>query len=292
MESISQPWTSLLPLYKIPHTRWPLWSIKRRQSVLGSTDMEMDQTAIALQYSLNSVHTSHRFKAMDKRADRSLVLIGSGPGIGRHVAAEFARRRFNNIALVARSPTQLAEDKAAIETAAGSQVNVKTFAVDVTDTAKFRSTLDNIGQVFGPPECVYFNAARVIPTQFFVVKEEEILYDFRTNVTALHAAAEWAFPQLVALKESDAQARPSFLVTSSLLPKFPIADLFVLSMVKAAQRNMVQSLSDVYGPQGVHVGIIAVGGPVDPSSPTWNPPNIAARAWDFFDQDDFEIEIV
>ncbi|KAJ6445040.1 short-chain alcohol protein [Purpureocillium lavendulum] len=226
------------------------------------------------------------------RTDRSLVLIGSGPGIGRHVAVEFARKRFNKVALIARNPAQLADDKAVVEAAAGEQVTVKTFAVDVTDTAKFRSTLDDIRKVFGAPECVYFNAARVIPTQFFAVKEEETLYAFKTNVTALYATAEWALPQLVALKASDPDAQPSFLVTNSLLPKFPIADLFVLSMVKAAQRNMMQSLSDVYAPQGVHVGVIAVGGPVDPSAPTLNPPNIAARAWEFFNQNDFEVEIM
>ncbi|GJN66302.1 hypothetical protein PLICBS_000319 [Purpureocillium lilacinum] len=230
---------------------------------------------------------------MANRTDRSLVLIGSGPGIGRHVAIEYARKRFNKIALVARNPTQLAEDKAAVEAAVvDGKVDVQTFAVDITDTAKFRAELENIGRVVGTPECVYFNAARIIPTPFFQATEEDILYDFKINCTALYAAAEWAFPQLVDLKRSDSQARPSFLVTSSLLPKYPIADLFILSMVKAAQRNMVQSLSDVYKPQGVHVGVIAVGGPVSPSSATLNPTNIAARAWDFFNQDDFEIEIL
>ncbi|GJN80244.1 hypothetical protein PLIIFM63780_003769 [Purpureocillium lilacinum] len=230
---------------------------------------------------------------MANRTDRSLVLMGSGPGIGRHVAIEYARKRFNKIALVARNPTQLAEDKAAVEAAVvDGKVDVQTFAVDITDSAKFRAELENIGRIVGTPECVYFNAARIIPTPFFQATEEDILYDFKINCTALYATADWAFPQLVDLKRSDSQARPSFLVTSSLLPKYPIADLFILSMVKAAQRNMVQSLSDVYKPQGVHIGVIAVGGPVSPSSATLNPTNIAARAWDFFNQDDFEIEIL
>ncbi|UNI16906.1 hypothetical protein JDV02_003294 [Purpureocillium takamizusanense] len=229
---------------------------------------------------------------MATRTDRPLVLIGSGPGIGRHVAIEFARQRFNKIALVARNTTQLAEDKAAVEAAVDGKVTVQTFAVDITETAKFRSVLDDISRVLGTPECVYFNAARIVPTPFFEAKEEDILHDFKINCTALYAAAEWAIPQLVDLKRTDAQARPSFLVTSSLLPKYPIADLFVLSMVKAAQRNMVQSLSDVYKPQGVHVGVITVGGPVSPSADTLSPTNIAAQAWELFTRDDFEIEIL
>ncbi len=120
---------------------------------------------------------------MANRTDRSLVLIGSGPGIGRHVAIEYARKRFNKIALVARNPTQLAEDKAAVEAAVvDGKVDVQTFAVDITDTAKFRAELENIGRVVGTPECVYFNAARIIPTPFFQATEEDILYDFKVGV--------------------------------------------------------------------------------------------------------------
>lgn len=71
---------------------------------------------------------------------------------------------------------------------------------------------------------------------------------------------------------------PSIIVTSSMLPQQPIPQLFALSLVKAAQRNLVQSLSLTYASQGVHLGLINVGGPVSPEDETWNPTNIAAKA--------------
>lgn len=71
---------------------------------------------------------------------------------------------------------------------------------------------------------------------------------------------------------------PSIIVTSSMLPQQPIPQLFTLSLVKAAQRNLVQSLSLTYALQGVYLGLINVGGPVSLEDETWNPTNIAIKA--------------
>lgn len=80
-----------------------------------------------------------------------------------------------------------------------------------------------------------------------------------------------------------------------MLPQNPIPQLFALSLVKAAQRNLAQSLNMTYGPQGIHVGLINVGGPVSPEDKVWNPTNIACKAWDWFlqskDKPTFEVLI-
>lgn len=101
---------------------------------------------------------------------------------------------------------------------------------------------------------------------------------------ALYAAAKWAMPLLRAKAASGTDCRPSFLVTSSLLPVDPIPELFSLSLVKAAQANLVKSLEKVSTPEGVHVGLVVVGGAVSPSAPALNPRNIAEHAWNLFAQ--------
>jgi NAD(P)-dependent dehydrogenase (short-subunit alcohol dehydrogenase family) len=88
----------------------------------------------------------------------------------------------------------------------------------------------------------------------------------------------------VALAKADASARPALIVTSSSLPQQPIPAFFALSLVKAAQRNLVQSLSMTYTPEGVHVGVINVTGPVTPQDACRNPQNIAEKAWEWFDE--------
>lgn len=65
-------------------------------------------------------------------------------------------------------------------------------------------------------------------------------------------------------------------------------------MVKAAQRNLVQSLSKEWSQHGIHIGMVVVGGPVDVAAETLNPPNIASHAWDLFLEkaQTFEVEVL
>jgi hypothetical protein len=74
-------------------------------------------------------------------------------------------------------------------------------------------------------------------------------------------------------------------VTSSFLPEDPIPELFALSMVKAAQANLVKSLVKTFTPQGVHVGLVTIGGMVSPGSTALNPTEIAGQAWKLFAQE-------
>ena len=119
--------------------------------------------------------------------------------------------------------------------------------------------------------------------------------DFQITNTALLHTAQWALPHLTELAKSDTLAKPSLLVTGTWLSRDPVTQIFTLSLVKAAQRNFCQSLAEIYGPQGVHVGMVRVKGLVDPAAKTLNPKNIASHAWELFDEkkgeNTFEVEI-
>jgi NAD(P)-dependent dehydrogenase (short-subunit alcohol dehydrogenase family) len=221
---------------------------------------------------------------------KTLLVVGSGPGIGRAVTALFASKRYTNVVLLARRTESLATEKAAVE-ASSPGVNVKVYAVDVTDPVAVAKALDDADAAFGKPETVFFNAARVLPSAFFEHDVKEIEYDLKINVSALYLLAARYIPHLVSLaKEGD--NKPALLVTSSALPQHPIPQLFALSLVKAAQRNLVQSLNLTYAPEGVHVGVINVAGQVSPEDPVRNPTNIAEQTWKWFEQGtEFEVVI-
>jgi NAD(P)-dependent dehydrogenase (short-subunit alcohol dehydrogenase family) len=221
---------------------------------------------------------------------KTLLVVGSGPGIGRAVTALFASKRYTNVVLLARRTESLTTEKTAVE-ASSPGVNVKVYAVDVTDAVAVAKALDDADAAFGKPETVFFNAARVLPSAFFEHDVKEIEYDLKINVSALYLLAARYIPHLVSLaKEGD--NKPALLVTSSALPQHPIPQLFALSLVKAAQRNLVQSLNLTYAPEGVHVGVINVAGQVSPEDPVRNPENIAAQTWKWFEQGtEFEVVI-
>lgn len=102
------------------------------------------------------------------------------------------------------------------------------------------------------------------------------------NVSSLYIIAQRYMPHLVALAKKNGAPQPALIVTSSLLPQHPIPQLFALSLVKAAQRNMVQSLQLQFGPEGVHIGVINVQGVVSPEDPERNPTLIATKTWEWF----------
>ncbi|TRX88007.1 hypothetical protein FHL15_011109 [Xylaria flabelliformis] len=227
--------------------------------------------------------------------DRHLVLIGVGPGIGRSVACLFASKRYNNVTLIARRAEQLKVEKAEVEATAKSQyIKVNTYAVDVADSAALVDALGNAEATFGKPECVYYNAARVVPSQLLTHDVREIEYDFKLTVSALYTTAQWAMPLLVELAKTDVSAKPTLVVTGGVLHVEPEPDLFSLSLVKAAQRNLVQSLALAYGSSGVRIGMILVAGTVGPDEKVRNPTNIAEEAWKWFSSDEespFEVLI-
>jgi hypothetical protein len=85
-------------------------------------------------------------------------------------------------------------------------------------------------------------------------------------------------PRLQKFAESNASAKPTLLVTNSAPPWDPMPQLLSLSLVKAAQANMVESLSRAYSDKGMHVGLIHVEGPVAPEARNLNPQSIAEVA--------------
>ncbi|KAI0432241.1 hypothetical protein F5Y09DRAFT_339899 [Xylaria sp. FL1042] len=161
--------------------------------------------------------------------DRHLVLVGVGPGIGRSVACLFASKRYNNITLISRRAEQLKIEQAEVEVAARPRpVKVRTYAVDVADSGALSDALVDAETAFGKPECVYFNAARVIPSQLLNHDVKEIEYDFRLTVSALYVTAQWAMPSLQDLAKVDTSAQPALVVTGGVLHVEPDPKLFAL----------------------------------------------------------------
>jgi hypothetical protein len=76
-----------------------------------------------------------------------------------------------------------------------------------------------------------------------------------------------------------------------LLHVEPIPDLFSLSLVKTAQRNLLQSLHQVYNSARLHIGLVLVGGYVSDDAKNLNPTSIAEHTWDFFNGEGTDLEV-
>ena len=228
---------------------------------------------------------------------KSLLLLGSGPGIGRHTAAHFASQGFTHIALLSRNATRLEQDAEFVRSHtpdASTNPVLKTYSCDLTDIPTLEATLKQVSTDLGDkvPEVIIFNAARVEPSTLLETPAERVLQDFQTSALALYVVAQWALPALVELAStstsstdgSAAGAKPSLLVTAGGLHSFPLPPFFSLGVAKAAQINLLECLGLIYGKQGVHVAAVDVGGIV--KSPEedgeMNPVNIARVIWEVY----------
>lgn len=190
-------------------------------------------------------------------------MIGAGPGIGRAVAARFAKEGFA-VAVIARSP-------ATVDAVAGSLPGpALPLTADVADEAALRAALDRAAAELGPPTVVVHNAAVIRPDVVGELSAAELLDTLAVNVGSVLTAAAHTLPGMAV------RGRGTFVVTGGMPQAVPA--YVSLSIGKAAVRSAVEVLDATYGPAGVHVATVTVGGAVAPGT-AYDPDDIAEHYW-------------
>jgi NAD(P)-dependent dehydrogenase (short-subunit alcohol dehydrogenase family) len=117
----------------------------------------------------------------------TLVVIGSGPGIGVSTASLFALKKFSKVALISRDKKRLEQDRETVLSFLASRtdkkVDVKIWSTDVIDSASYKKVLEEV-EKFGEITCVVFNPARVEPSELFTFDQNEIVKDFMVSVSS------------------------------------------------------------------------------------------------------------
>lgn len=117
---------------------------------------------------------------------KTLLVLGSGPGIGVHVAKCFAVRGFTHIALVSRDEKRLAKDEDQVQDAIqerGYSCQTKTWTCDLTDFEQLKKVLGEI-EGFGELHSVLYNSARVAGKPPLEESIEAIEKDFRVSLSS------------------------------------------------------------------------------------------------------------
>ncbi|PSN70981.1 NAD(P)-binding protein [Corynespora cassiicola Philippines] len=217
---------------------------------------------------------------------RTIAIFGAGPGIGNHVATTFAAHGFTHIILLSRNASRLISDASALSSAHPS-AKVSTLAIDLSDLPSIPGVLSQLDALAPQLDVVFFNAARIKPSGTLEVPLAEIEEDFKVTNLALYVVAQHYVPKLQGLagKGGSGAARPALLVTNSHLPWDPVPQLLSLSLVKAAQANMVKSFYRAFGGEegGVKIGLVHVEGVVAPENKRLNPVTIAEETWSFYE---------
>lgn len=127
----------------------------------------------------------------------TLLVIGSGPGIGVHVAKIFAERGFKKVILASRDEERLAKEVEDVKSAGGGDgVEVVATTIDLASKENVDAALGEVEKYLGNGklEAVLFNAARIGPSKLFEFTGEEVERDLQVclRLSSSSTSARWS----------------------------------------------------------------------------------------------------
>ncbi|MFD4899410.1 SDR family NAD(P)-dependent oxidoreductase [Streptomyces sp. NPDC058411] len=194
------------------------------------------------------------------------LIIGAGPGIGQAVAQRFAREGLP-VALIARTKERVAAAAASIGSLG---VQAVALAADVNDEAELRDALNTVARELGEPDIVVYNAATIRRDAIGELPIRAHLDTYAVNVLGALTAAAHTLPGMAR------RGGGTFVITGGMPEMKP--QYVSLSLGKAGVRALVELLDAEYGPSGVHVATVTVGGVVAPGT-AYDPADIAEHYW-------------
>lgn len=108
----------------------------------------------------------------------ALIVFGSGPGVGRNVAAVFAEHSISTVVLISRNATRLADDAQFVRSA-NRATRVEHVVADLGDAERVPQLCKEVERLLGdtPLLCVLFNAARLGKSELLQFTPEEFRND-------------------------------------------------------------------------------------------------------------------
>jgi short-subunit dehydrogenase len=195
-----------------------------------------------------------------------VVIVGAGPGIATSVARRFAAAGMP-VGLVARTEASIDATRQAL---AGTGAEVAGATADAGQDDELTKALDILTGQFGPPGALVYNAGLIRRDRPGELSREQYVTAYAINVLGAMTAAVHVAPAMAAAGGG------SILITGGMPEPDPA--LTSLSLGKAGVRALTTLLAGEYGPAGIHVATVTVGGAVAPGG-RFDPDRIAEEYW-------------
>jgi NADP-dependent 3-hydroxy acid dehydrogenase YdfG len=210
-----------------------------------------------------------------------VVIVGAGAGIGTSVARRFGIAGLP-VGLIARSAAGIEKARA---TLAAAGVEATGTTADAAQDDQLTAALDALVGQLGVPEVLVYNAGLIRVDRPGELSRQRYLDAYAINVLGALTSAVHLAPKM-----TDAGGG-TILITGGMPEPDPAVTS--LSLGKAAVRALTVLLAKEYGPSGIHVATVTVGGAVSPGS-SFDPDRIAEQYWRLHAQAraDWEHEVV
>ena len=187
-----------------------------------------------------------------KLAGQVAFITGGGRGIGRGIAAAFAREGCH-LALIARTKPEL--DSTASTLQKESDVTIMTFAVDIADENNVRKAVDAVSASFGHIDILVNNAGEIGPIgNLTTVNSAKFFQTLRVNL----GGTLFCMQAIVPLMQQHKSGCIINFSGGGALNPFPFFDAYSAS--KAAVVRLTENLAIELEDSGITVCAIAPGG--------------------------------
>jgi len=204
----------------------------------------------------------------------TLVIVGSGPGLGSAIARRFAQEGWA-VALVALRrevvDTGLAELEEFGVGTCGAQA-------DVTHHDEIEHAFESITAAVGVPDVVVYNASIYQAEPALELSQEALRLAFDVHVVGALNTAQCA---IAAMREAN---HGVLVFTVNSLARSPEAMSAALSIGKGAQLNLALSLEHELEGTPLHIGVVTVCGAIKVGT-AFDPDRLADVYWEMATQD-------
>lgn len=185
-------------------------------------------------------------------SNKTIAIIGAGPGVGLAIARKFAREGFK-VALLARNAAKLAT---LVEQLTADGTQAKAFLADVVDRDGLRTALEQAAAHFGGIDVLEYSPSPTADTLRgpLDIDVDNIQFHLDLSVLAPIAAVRTLLP--------DWQKRGSgaFLFTTAASAQFPIVQTASFGVAAGALLNYVRVLNQGLAKDNIYAGIVSIAG--------------------------------
>jgi NADP-dependent 3-hydroxy acid dehydrogenase YdfG len=177
------------------------------------------------------------------------IVIGVGPGTGLATVKHFVANGYF-VSMIARHAGRLATWESEIK-------NTKGYQADISETEAYCTTLRQIVDEQGVPDCVIFNATLASFGNYEQISIADFERNFRVNTAGFLATAQTLCPAMVERGEG------SLICTGNTGSMRGKPNFIGWTPTKAAQRMVAEALARDLGPKGIHVGYVIIDAVID-----------------------------
>lgn len=208
----------------------------------------------------------------------SIVIVGAGSGLGRAVAARFAKEGFD-VGLVSRTKSKL---EPLVEQLVAQGADAEAFPADVTDRAGLAAALADAEARFGQIDVLQFSPAPVAEQDTALGPVDALqmtVADVQPQIDFYLYGAMTAIGQVLPgmLERGSGTLLVSTGASSGPVQHPPFGNIAAAS---GALRNWVLNLHEALGPRGIYAAHVAIAAWIGQGGPETQPETIAEVFWD------------